>query len=126
MSSIRFEIDDKKQLTLIRVQGKPTIEDYIKGVRDYYKKDTTLHLLWDFTQGNVSGLSGDELRRAIRETRKVIHSRGKGKTAFVFPTVHGFGLGRMLETFAELEEMPVEFRTYHSLKAAYDWLGVKP
>ncbi len=104
--------------------GKPTIEDSIDKIETYYAGKVTKYTLWDFTQSTSSVITNSDLRNIIKITKKYAELRRGGKTALVFNKLLDFGLGRMFETFAQIEDMPFELRSFRNMEKALEWLGI--
>ncbi len=85
-------------------------------------RPTTL-ILWDFTNATWSGIATDELQELTRKAKK--YSRKGGKTALVFSKDIDFGIGRMLEAFAEMEAYDYEFGSFRNRKDAKEWLDIR-
>lgn len=124
MVSIESLHDREKSLTLHKVKGLLSAGELISSARTFYVKNTTLNVLWDFTEVDLSIISTEELRQFVREIRIYEDSRDRDKTALVFSTDLGYGLGRMVEAFSEIENMPFELRSFRSMEKAGEWLGI--
>ena len=125
MASIESLHDREKSLTFHKVKGLLSAGEFISTSKAFYAENITLNILWDFTEVDLSKISTDELRQIVREIRIYADARKGGKTALVFSSDLGYGLGRMVETFSEIENMPFELRSFRSLEKAEEWLGVK-
>jgi hypothetical protein len=79
--------------------------------------------LWDFINATWSGITNEELQELVSKAKK--HSREGGKTALVFSKDIDFGIGRMIETYAELEKYDYEFYNFRDRKDAEKWLGIR-
>ena len=64
------------------------------------------------------------IEKIILTAKKYSGSRKEGKTAIVGPKEIDYGLGRMYQTFSELEGLPYEYMVFKELEEAKDWLGV--
>ena len=124
MASIESLHDREKSLTFYKVKGLLSAGELISTIRAFYAENTTLNVLWDFTEVDLSNISTDELRQFVREIRIYDDSRERDKTALVFSTDLGYGLGRMVEAFSEIENMPFELRSFRSMEKAEEWLGL--
>lgn len=124
MAQIKTLYAKDKDLTFHKIKGLVSAEELIDTMKAFYAKSTTLNVLLDLTEADLSKISTDELRRIISEVRMYADARQGGKTALVFYTDLEYGLGRMVEAFAEIENMPYEFRSYRSMEKAEEWLGI--
>lgn len=69
-----------------------------------------------------------EIRRARLEERALEakkYSRKGGRTALVFSRKVDFGIGRMLEVIAEMEDYDYMIRSFRNAKDADKWLGIR-
>jgi hypothetical protein len=116
--------DREKSLTFHKVKGLLSAVEFMSAASVFYSGNTALNVFWDFTEVDLSKISPDELRQIVREIRICANAREGDKTALVFSTDFGYGLGRMIETFSEIENMPFELRSFRSFEKAEEWLGV--
>ncbi len=123
MAKIETSIDYNEDLTVNIISGELTLKEIIDQFETYYDGETTKQILCDLTNADWSNISTSELRMAITELKK--YSRKGGKTAMLFSTDGDFGIGRMLEVFADIEKYDFEFRSFRDKESAYKWLGIK-
>lgn len=124
MGSIVTNIDVSLQLTINTVKGHLLIAELLNWVSDYYSGTVTRFILWDLTEANLSKISTEEFRNIVQEVKKKSETRTSGKTAFVVKRDFEFGIGRMIETFGEIEKVNFENRSFRSMADAKKWLGV--
>lgn len=125
MGAISATYDREKNLTLVKATGRMTPEDFHQWLVTYYEGDITLLTLWDLTEADILEISTDDVKEIARRTRKVASgARQGGKSALVFNSTSHFGMGRMFETYAELANLPFEFRAFQTFDDAQAWLGV--
>ena len=120
MPKIETSIDYQLDLTVHTVSGNVTAQEILDKLDIYYQDKPTSLILWDFTNATWSGISSNELHKTVVKAKK--YSRPGGKTALVFSKDSDFGIGRMLEALAEIEDYDYEFRSFRRLKDAYKWL----
>lgn len=124
MADLKITYFEKQDLALINVIGDVTVDDFMKGMEEYYKK-ITIFLICDFTNANISTLTTHDSMLLSKKSKKYTSRRKGKKTAFIFPSDLGFGLGRKLQTIFELEGNPVELRIFRNIQEAKEWLGIK-
>ena len=124
MASIESLHDSEKSLTVHKVKGLLLAEEFISVSKTFYTENMTFNVLWDLTEGDLSKISTDEIMQIVEEIRIYADAREGGRTALVFSTGLGFGLGRMVEAFSEMENMPIDIRSFRSLEEAEGWLGI--
>lgn len=123
MTKIETVIDYEQDLTINIISGELTIQKILDQFEYYYQGVTTKQILCDLTNADWSNISTSELRMAIAKLKK--YSRKGGQTAMVFSREADFGIGRMLEVFAEIERYDFEFKSFRERVDADQWLGVQ-
>lgn len=123
MAEIETSIDYQLDLTVHTVSGDLTSQEILDKLEIYYQGRPTTLILWDLTNATWSGIATDELQELIRKAKK--YSRKGGKTAWVFSKGIDFGIGRMLEAFAEMEAYDYEFGSFRNRKDAKEWLDIR-
>jgi len=93
----------------------------LAALSEYFSNETTLKTLYDSTAGDWSQVSTAYYERMIRSGKA--YARKGAKVAMVFSNKIDFGIGRMLESFAELEGYENQHACFLSLEAAQDWLS---
>ena len=125
MGEISATYDREKNLTYVTATGTMTAQDFHQWMVSYYEGDITLLTLWDLTQADIMEISSEDVKEIARRTQKVASgARQGGKSALVFNSRSHFGMGRMFETYAELANLPFEFRAFQTFDDAKAWLGV--
>ncbi len=123
MAKIKTSIDYQKDLTVNIISGELTIQEILDKFENYYEGETTKQILCDFTNADWSNIPSHEFRNGISKLKKF--SRKGGKTALVFAKDVDFGIGRMVEVFADIEEYDFKFKSFMDKEDAYEWLGIK-
>lgn len=124
MASITSLHDREKSLTVYKVKGLLSAEEMISAIKTFYTENMTFNVLLDLTEADLSLISTDEIIQIVREIRTYADARAGGRTALVFSTGLEYGLGRMSEAFYEMENIPIEIRSFRSLEQAEAWLGI--
>ena len=102
----------------IRVIGKADIEEIVQIIKDEYPRAKG-GVIWDFTQGDISNLDADKFRRIAKTVTEVsIHK----KTAYVGGNALQFGMARMYENYAELENVAPKMRVCRNMEQAIEWV----
>jgi len=122
MAQIQKKIIKDKNLTVIEVSGRLTVNEVISFFKEFYESEFTLNLLWDLSKSDLSGLTGDHLRKIISSAKKYAHLREGGKTALYTAVPLGFGIARMYEILAEANQVPIPNRVFRSIDEAMAWL----
>lgn len=126
MATFTLSVDQERQLTTVVVHGSVTREELLEHVRVYYGGETTDLVLWDVRDADLSAIHAADVRAVVAETVKFAQLRGKGRTAILVGDALGFGLGRMFDTYQELDASPRSHRTFKTLEEAYRWLFQDP
>ena len=121
MATIDVSIDSQNDVTVFTVRGELTADDILKTIGEY---STTL-ILWDAMDGSVSNISAEDFRKISRIVKTTTKKSSRGKTAFVGRQEIDFGLGRMYEAFANIANLPIEYKTFKNVDEAKDWLGIE-
>jgi hypothetical protein len=122
MANIETTVDDENDLTVFTVKGELTAKEIIHHASEYYAKKPTRFVLWDVTSGTVGTISNDDFRQIAEQMKNYTSKRKGGKTAFVAKSIVDFGLGRMYGAFAEVEGLPVAYRTFRTIEEAKKWI----
>ena len=123
MATIKTSYDYKNDLTIHTIEGIFISEEAKGKIETYYKGNITKNTLWDFTKAEVTKIATSEIQEVVMVARKFAHLRKGGRTALVLPQDLSYGLGRMFETFSEIESMPYEIRCFRGLIEAREWLN---
>jgi hypothetical protein len=122
MGTINMKYDLPKDLTLVKAKGGMTSNDFTSWAANYISNGATGLILWDLLGADMTKLSSDEIRRIVTSSKGFVPKGAKA--AFVFKRPCDFGVGRMLEAYSEVEELPSKFRAFRSLADAKEWLGI--
>ncbi len=122
---ISIEQYKDQDLTVIVAAGDILDGEPFAAQRDFYDGEPTAKVLWDFRAVSGGQLSADEIRQIFDYAIVNMPKRQSGKTAFVAPEDHEFGLARMTTTIGELRDVPWELRAFRNLADAVRWLGVQ-
>ncbi len=127
MVTVEFEksISVEKKLTTITVKGSVSADQLIKILEDFYQGEFTLNLLWDLSLTDASELKKHELEEVISVAKKHAHLRRGGKTAIVASRQVDYGIGRMYEILAEIENHPLLHYVSNDIQKAKDWFEMK-
>jgi hypothetical protein len=125
MSAIITRIDPATDLTVHTIEGPITNHDIIHTFEEYFHGETTSAMVWDFSAAEFNGCRDEDVQSIAVAANKQTAFRSGGKTALVLPGDLQFGLGRMFETFAELENDCVQVQSFRSMDDAMAWINAK-
>lgn len=123
MGQIVTQFDRDKDLTIHVASGDISTDEVWSAIEVFYQAGVTRFVLWDFTAADISRVTGDEVRKLVERVgpHEERHRVG-GKTALVFSSPSGFGLGRMFDIPKQGSDEPVRYRSFHSMTKARKWL----
>ena len=125
MGQIETTIEKASGLTLVKGTGKLTFDDLKEWLEYYFPDRVTALILWDETEADLSGLDANALRSLARRAKDKSDARKAGKGAVVYAQPLAFGLGRMFQTFTEMEGLPYEVQSFLSFEEAREWLALE-
>lgn len=121
MAQISIDTDRENDITVITIDGVLQEGDFLAALSDYFSNEPTLKTLYDSRTGDWSQVSTEYYERMIRSGKT--YARTGAKVAMVFSNKIDFGIGRMLESYAELEGYENQHACFLSIEAARDWLS---
>lgn len=130
MGTFETIYDESKDLTMVKVSGKVTEDDFWRWVGNFYSGEVTALVLWDLVQADlsdiVSAITDDDIREHVRQVNDAAAKvRKGGKTAFVVnDNVQAFRMGIRLESLADAGRPPFARKTFTSMDEAKKWLGI--
>lgn len=74
--------------------------------------------LWDLSEAELSNPSSTEIDNLAQFGSQLAADRAAGKTAVVFDSPFEYGLGRIFQTYLEMNTTPVEVRFFRSMDDA--------
>jgi hypothetical protein len=123
MNNIEIRLEPDKHFTTYIFTGEVTVEQIISAQEEFYYKTPMLFLLVDFTQADLSVLTSNDLRAILSGAGKNGHLRKGGKTAVVASWNLAFGMARMYEIMAEIQDLPFIVRAFRTQDEALIWLS---
>jgi hypothetical protein len=115
-------LDENSNLTSYIVQGTLLTDQIIATIHEFYSEKPTKYVLWNFSQAQTSQISSNDVKEIVKIVTKYADRNIVLKTALVFSEDGAFGVGRMFETLAGMEETPQQFMAYLNADDAYKWL----
>jgi hypothetical protein len=121
-ANIETYLDENSNLTSYIVQGTLLTDQIIATIHEFYSEKPTKYVLWNFSQAQTSQISSNDVKEIVKIVTKYADRNIVLKTALVFSEDGAFGVGRMFETLAGMEETPQQFMAYLNADDAYKWL----
>ncbi len=120
---IETSVDIERDLTIFTARGDITPEQLVLVIQEFHTGNPTSHVLWDLTAATFSNLSGADPQILAGVSQQQSKVRGPGsKTALLFDSDIGYGLGRMFESFRQVQDSHVTYNTFRSREKALVWL----
>ena len=126
LGEINTKIKTDYNLTIFKANGKITFEEITSTIVKYMGGTVTKYIIWDFMDCTIPFLSTDKIHELIEFLKKYTLQRGEGLTALVFSRDVHFGLGRMVETYLQIEKYSIPIKCFRDIESAYDWFGIEP
>ena len=123
LEKIETDVDKNIDLTSYMVEGKVTAEQIISTIETFHKKKPTKYVLWDFSAMNVDHLQFSEIESIAYFVIKYAYTGNAAKTALVFSSEDGFGLGRTFEAYCKIEGIPQKIMSFYAVDEARKWLN---
>lgn len=122
MAKIEITRVPEEDLTIFNVRGSLSAEEIIEYSKEHYMDNPTQLVMWDITNGSISEIDVEEFGKISTAVKPYTEKRAGGKTAFVGSVDADFGMGRMYESYAEVEKLPIQYRTFRNRDEAMSWL----
>jgi hypothetical protein len=113
--------DLEAELTVHKVTGDIDIHRLVSTLKILQETATRL-VLWDLREATNIGSSSTAKVESITPRLKDIPVLPGGKAAFVFASETDYGMGRMYEAYAKMENLSFELAMFQSLSEAETWL----
>ena len=121
----QFEIvdDPSRNLRIITVRGNLTHQDvFERSVENCQGENPPLCVIWDFTEAQLTEIDSEGLREVARALKEVSVRRAGGKDAAVSTGDLEFGMVRVAEALAQIEELAFEVGSFRSREEAERWI----
>ena len=122
MATIDTTIDINRKLTIHTISGEVLADEITRKIKTYSESGPTEFVLWDFSNAELSKITFSHVEIFISWTEQYSSYRSCGKTALVFSSSLGFGLGRMFDTRLEIMKSKIPYMTFKHKEDALAWL----
>ena len=122
MAEINTIVTD--DLTVKRFIGSLISDEIVSDMQAFYAVNPTKNVLWDLSKASFQQLSSEHIRQFAKIIELRAHLRYGGKTAIYAPDDLQYGYCRMLLSFVEFRDLPIEMRLFRKLNEAIGWFGV--
>lgn len=124
MSPIQTVIDPQRNLTIHTVNGSILVSEVIASVDTYYKGTTTQMAIWDFSAATFEKIKSQEVALLSHFTNHIPDTHQARKTALIFSSDEGYGLGRMYDSRKEMSCPEHAHMCFRAIEDAFNWLGL--
>ncbi len=125
MRKIESILYHEQELTIHIATGSLQASEIIQTLKLFYSATPTRLVLWDFSHATFECIRSSEVALISNMSKQFSHGRKDGKTAMLFASNEGFGLGRMYDTHKEQNDVNHPYMSFRSKNEALDWLGVQ-
>jgi len=77
-------------------------------------------VLWDFTNGTMGKFNTYKLKSRVIKAKRYLRKRDR--SAFVISKDVDFGIGRMIQTYSNIEGIKTTMSIFHDKNKATEWL----
>ena len=116
--------DVPAELTVHKVTGDIDARRLFNILKILQETATRL-VLWDLREASNIASSSTVETESITARLKDIPVLSGGKAAFVFASETDYGMGRMYEAYAKMENLSFELAMFQSITEAESWLQVE-
>ncbi len=113
--------DVATELTVHKVTGDINGRNLSCNLKILQETATRL-VLWDLREVSNIATSSPPEADSITSILPEIPVSSGGKTAFVFSSATDYGMGRMYEAYAKMEDLPFDLGMFQSISEAESWL----
>lgn len=117
-------VNENSQLTTITVAWKAEFSELMSVLKNFFDDNTTDNLLIDLRNSALDNITPDHVINLCKYAKSRANGSGRvnGKTALVGSSDLQFGIGRMFETYSEIEESSIKVSVFRSMEKALSWL----
>jgi len=125
LAKIDVKIDEKRNLTVFTATAPLSSQEICDELDRYFSGRYTRLVLWDLTRAKNPSWSDADIKNVAWKVKQYSHLRKGGKTAYVVTGDLDFGISRMYQTYADIENVEFEIKIFRDIKKARKWLGIK-
>ena len=118
MAQIDIKTEKDRDLTFIVVCGKVTVAELVDALKQFYDSEITTHILWDFSNCDVTALMAGDFSIVINVAKRYAHLRPNGKSAFIASSEFAMGIGSMYSWLSGLKFHPISNGIFRSMDEA--------
>jgi len=123
MAQIERILKKEEDLTIFNITGDLGFEEIIDLVDLVYSSEITLKILMDLSFADTTSLTGEQIEKIAKYSKKYSHLRIRGKTAYIIAKEVDYGLARMYQIHTELKGHHEAHGVFRSLEEAMIWLN---
>ena len=104
--------------------GEIVANDMIEVIDKLYSTEPTRFVIWDLTEASGTYFKSEDIDSITEVVSKYSERRIGGKTVLVASSVFAYGMSRMYQTKAELNQVNIDYHVTHTMEEALEWLGL--
>lgn len=117
-----YTIESKEGITIVRFKKRPELEDIYNVIDDVAENNPSELRLWDLSNESIN-LSNNEIEKMATYGKSKFPA--PSKIAIVAPHDISFGLMRVFQAKATMEEKSNEIMVFRTMQEALSWLNEK-
>ncbi len=129
MAPIVTHIDRSRDLITHVCTGKISVDDILAAAQEYFSKEVTKNVLWDFAEAEVDMRQPhiDRLMIYLRSlASEELEKRRGGRVAIVAPKEYVVGVMEQFKGWSEMVDAPFVFQMFYDAEEALAWLEKSP
>ena len=112
-------------LTIITIIGQLTFEKGLSAAKRLYNEKLSKFVMWDFREADMQLVTSDNIEKIIQYVKKNAYKRMPGaKSALLVTRDFEFGVMRMVQTYAEMHEIKIEYKIFEDYQLAMNWFNL--
>ena len=119
---VEVSIDTEHDLTTFNCSENLTEQEILNEIHAFYRGHITKHTIWHLGSSSSNSISTSAFRTIFETIHSLKDPRRGGRTAIVASKDLEYGLGRMMQTWADIDEFPYEIEVFRILEEAREWL----
>ncbi len=110
-------------IIVISADESATIDELISFITEQYNDWTEHHILWDLTKYNFNPANSGTVQSAVEKLKSISpDDRSHLKRAVLVNSELGFGMSRMLQSFAD-RSLSIKIMIFKEREEAIEWLN---
>ncbi len=121
--SIKMEIDQAKDLTIITATKETSFEECLDQLIKFYDGDPTLKVLLKVNAKSVGDFNEVDIQRLATHPSRFKKIRSGAKTAIVAPDLASTASSLLFQMLGQSDELKIDVDTFLTEEEALNWLN---